>query len=332
MKTLRKFLLFFFVLIGVITILFILFRWVLDPVQMLAGQRVDTQTLQNIQKELGLHLPIYQQYLFYLNDLSPIGMIYEHHTGIMIIRNFGIKLPYLGISLYYKEPVWDIFLQHIGATIFLATLSVVLAFVMAYYIGKFLYLKNNSYFNLFFNNLTKIFIATPAFILSILLLWFFSIQWNLLPISGYFIQKNPLTLQNEWNFSYLILPMMASSIRPFAIFLQMNMKLLEDENQKEYVKTAKAKGLKLAQIYDFHIFPNIFSTLISVFFTWWATLLSGAFFIEFIFDYPGIGKLLVDSILQNDYPMVSGLCLLSALIFLSINTLNEILVLRYRVQ
>jgi peptide/nickel transport system permease protein len=234
--------------------------------------------------------------------------------------------------LYYKEPVWNIFLQHIGATIFLATLSVVLAFVMAYYIGKFLYLKNNSYFNLFFNNLTKIFIATPAFILSILLLWFFSIQWNLLPTSGYFIQKNPLTLQNEWNFSYLILPLMASSIRPFAIFLQMNMKLLEDENQKEYVKTAKSKGLKLAQIYDFHIFPNIFSTLISVFFTWWATLLSGAFFIEFIFDYPGIGKLLVDSILQNDYPMVSGLCLLSALIFLSINTLNEILVLRYRVQ
>jgi peptide/nickel transport system permease protein len=125
---------------------------------------------------------------------------------------------------------------------------------------------------------------------------------------------------------------MASSIRPFAIFLQMNMKLLEDESQKEYVKTAKAKGLKSSQIYDYHIFPNIFSTLISVFFTWWATLLSGAFFIEFIFDYPGIGKLLVDSILQNDYPMVSGLCLLSALIFLSINTLNEILVLRYRVQ
>lgn len=317
---------------GVITILFFIFRWVMDPVQMMAGQRVDAQTLLNLQRELGLHLPLYQQYFYYLNDLSPMGIVKNYHEGWAFLGNFGIKLPFLGISIYYKESVWSLFLQHIFATFLLASLAVSIAFLFAYNIGKLIYLKNSFYLKKYVNYFTQLWIATPSFILSILLLWFFSLEFNFLPISGYFIQKDPLTLKSYWNLSYLILPVWASSLRPFSIFLQMILQLLESENQKEYVKTAKAKGLNLSQIYDRHIFLNIFPTLISLFFNWWASLLSGAFFIEYIFDYPGIGKLLVESILQNDYPMVSGLCLITALLFLFLNGLNELVVNRFKIS
>lgn len=317
---------------GVITILFFLFRWVMDPVQMMVGQRVDAQTLLNLQKELGLHLPLYQQYFNYLNDLSPIGFVKPYHEGWAFIGNFGIKLPFLGISIYYKESVWSLFLQHIFATFLLATLAVSFAFLFAYSVGKCIYLKNSFYLKKYINYFTQLWIATPSFILGILFLWFLGLEWNFLPISGYFIQKNPLTLKSYWNLSYLILPVLTSSLRPFSIFLQMILQLLESENQKEYVKTAKAKGLNLSQIYDRHIFFNIFPTLISLFFNWWASLLSGAFFIEYIFDYPGVGKLLVEAILQNDYPMVSGLCLITALLFLLLNGLNEIVISRFKVS
>jgi peptide/nickel transport system permease protein len=330
MKVIQKFFLFLGVILGVSTILFILFRWILDPTQMLVGQRMDSETLKNIQEELGLNLPLHQQYMLYLNDLSPIGLLNKHHQGLKIIGNIGIKFPYLGFSLYYKEFVWKLFLQHIGATFLLATISVLLAFISAYLIGKYLYLKNQiSYFR-WSVKITNIFIATPSFILSILLLYIFSLQWNLLPISGYFIQKDIFTLQNYWDLSYLILPVLASSIRPFSIFLQMILQLLKEEDQKDYVRTAKAKGLLNHQLYENHIFPNILPTLISLFFNWWGNLLSGAFFIEYIFDYPGIGKLLVESILQNDYPMVSGLCLITAILFILINTMNELLLIKFR--
>ncbi len=317
---------------GVATIVFFLFRGIMDPTQMLAGQRVDSQTLLNIQKDLGLDLPLYKQYFIYLNDLTPIGFLKKYHQGISLIGTFGFKIPFLGISIYYKETVWYLFFQHILATFLLATLSVSLSFFLAYLMGKYIYIKNSSTYQNAIQIITNLWIASPSFILSILLLWIFSLQFNWLPISGYFIQKDPLTLKNYWDFSYLILPVIASSLRPFSIFFQMIFQLLEKENQSEYVKTAKAKGLNLHQIYDQHIFLNILPTLISLFFNWWASLLSGAFFIEFIFDYPGIGKLLVESILQNDYPMVSGLCLIISVLFLLLNTLNEALVLKFRVH
>lgn len=332
MKIARKIFFIFSVIWGVTTVIFILFRGVMDPVQMMAGQRVDAQTLQNIQKELGLDLPLYQQYIIYLNDLSPIGLLKDYHQGISLLGNWGLKIPFLGISLYYKESVWSLFLQHIFATFLLATLAVSFAFFFAYFIGKYIYIKNHSYFQKSVNFITNLWISTPSFILSILLLWIFSLQLNWLPISGYFIQLNPITLKNHWDFSYLILPVLASSLRPFSIFLQMILQLLEQENQKEYVKTAKAKGLNRKKVYEQHIFFNILPTLISLFFNWWASLLSGAFFIEYIFDYPGIGKLLVESILQNDYPMVSGLCLMIAIVFLLLNILNEMLVNNFKVS
>lgn len=317
---------------GIITILFILFRIIIDPSQMLAGQRVDEQTLVNIQKELGLDLPLYEQYWIYLNDLSPIGYIKNYHSGIPLIGSWGFKLPFLGVSIFYKETVWNLFLNHMNATLLLATISVLIAFGSAYYIGKYLYLKNQQNLYKICLQITKIGIATPSFILSILLLWIFSLQLNLLPISGYFIQINPWTLSKEWNLSYLLLPVIASSLRPFAIFLQMIIQLLEQENQKDYVKTAQAKGLNRIQIYEQHIWGNLMPTLISLFFNWWASLLAGAFFIEYIFDYPGIGKLLIEAILQNDYPMVSGLCLISALIFLFLNTINDWIVMKLKVH
>jgi peptide/nickel transport system permease protein len=225
-----------------------------------------------------------------------------------------------------------LFLQHIGATFLLATLAVLCAFIGAYIIGKYIYVSRSIRVQKIIRKILHLWIATPSFILSIFLLWILSIEWNLLPISGFFIQKDPLTLNDYWDFSYLILPVLASSLRPFAVFLQMILELLEQESQKEYIKTAKAKGLNLYQIYKKHILGNIFPTLISLFFNWWASLLAGAFFIEYIFDYPGIGKLLVESILQNDYPMVSGLCLITGLLFLFLNVLNEIIVIRFRVN
>ncbi len=332
MKIARNILLTISVIWGVATIIFILFRGIMDPSQMMAGQRVDAQTLLNIQKDLGLDLPLYQQYFIYLNDLSPIGFVKNYHQGFSFIGNLGFKIPFLGISIYYKESVGYLFFQHVFATFLLATLSVCFAFFLAYLICKYIYIKNSLFYKNLLQIITNLWIASPSFILSILLLWVFSLQFNWLPISGYFIQKDPLNLTNYWDLSYFILPVAASSLRPFSLFFQMIFQLLDNENQKDYVRTAKAKGLNLHQIYDQHIFLNILPTLISLFFNWWASLLSGAFFIEYIFDYPGIGKLLVESILQNDYPMVSGLCLMISVLFLVLNTLNEVLVVKFRIH
>lgn len=329
--TFYKLLYFLSIFWGVASLLFIFFRVLTDPSEHLVGQRTDPQTLQNIRHEYHLDLPISMQYFYFFNDLSPIGFLQPHHQPIFTFSSYlTLKMPYLGKSMIYKKEVISLYFKHFSVTFVLATISVLTAFVLGYLTGLLYYFYTYFIKTNYLNIILNLVVATPSFLLSILLLWLFSIKMNLLPSSGFVIQRNPLTLQNEFSLSYFFMPWIAMTLRPFAICTQMLIDTLQELENQDFIRTAKAKGLSRKIIYAKHIFPNLHKTLLNFLLNAWASLLTGAFFIEYIFDYPGIGKLLIESILQKDFPLVNGICLISAFIFIIFNILNELVIHQYQ--
>lgn len=293
----------------------------------LVGQRTDPQTLQNIRNEYHLDLPISQQYFYFFNDLFPIGFLQPNHQPILTFAShFAIKMPYLGKSMIYKSEVMNLYFKHFGVTFFLATVSVLTAFFLGYFTGLLQFFYHNFVKKKYIELVLNLLIATPTFLLSVMLLWLFSVKMNILPSSGFVIQKNPLSLQSEFSLAYFIMPWIAMTLRPFAICTQILVESLQEIENQDFIRTAKAKGLTKKMIYSAHIFPNLHKTLLNFLLNTWASLLTGAFFVEYIFDYPGIGKLLIEAILQKDFPLVNGICLISAFIFMIINLLNELII------
>lgn len=327
------------VLPGLVTLLFAVFTLLGDPARMLAGQRGDAATLAAIRAELGLDQPWHVQYGRYLADLSPVATLDSaqrtsgnyHSIALWTFADASslvLKTPYLRRSYQSGRPVWDLLVERLPATALLAVAALSLAILLGVGLGILAAIRAHSWWDRLASILSVLGVAAPSFFVAVLLLWLLAVQaydWTGLNLGGYVRTGAIFHPGYDYHWPNLILPALTLGLRPAALLFQLTRSALLDALQTEYVRTAYSKGLTTLQVVWRHALPNALSLLLTAISGWFAALLTGAFFVEFIFDWPGIGKLTVDALFQNDYPVVLGSCLFTALLFLLVTLLVDLL-------
>jgi ABC-type dipeptide/oligopeptide/nickel transport system permease component len=329
------------VLAGVIVLVFFLFQGFGDPSRIVAGQSSDSTTQSNIRRELylidatGEKIPKFKQFLYYLNDVSPICFHSQAEITNKKLRGFfvggqtkfGIKIPYLRKSYQSKREVWSILMQALPGTLMLAFAAMFIAVLVGIPLGVMAAVKQNTWMDTTAIFSSIVGISAPSFFMGIIMVYVFGFvlsDWTGLHIAGsWFVIDDEghrrLAMQN------LILPAITLGIRPMAIITQLTRSAMLDVLDQDYIRTAYAKGLSKRQVIWKHGLRNALNPVITAITGWFAELLAGAFFVEYIFGWQGIGKVTVDALEKLDYPVVMGSVLVAATFFIVINILADIL-------
>ena len=324
------------VLIGVVVLVFFLFQGFGDPSRLIMGQTGDSTTQANIKKELYLDQPKWKQFLFYLNDVSPVCIHSKEDIQKKKLKGFfiggneklGLKIPYLRTSYQSKRDVWSVLMQALPGTLILAFAAMFIATLIGIPLGVAAAVKQNTWLDTSAIFSSIIGISAPSFFMGIIIAYVFGFvlsNWTGLQISGswFDIDDNSgtrrLTLQN------LILPAITLGIRPLAIITQLTRSAMLDVLDQDYIRTAYAKGLSKRVVVWKHALRNALNPVITAVTGWFAELLAGAFFVEYIFGWQGIGKVTVDALEKLDYPVVMGSVLIAASFFILINIVADIL-------
>ncbi len=327
------------VLLGVIILVFLMFQGFGDPARMLAGQSGNDQTISNIRKDLNLDKPIWKQLILYLNDVSPVGIHSKEEIARNNLKGFflpgdrsiGVKVPYLGRSYQSRRPVTEVLIEALPGTLVLAFSAMLIACIAGIGLGVLAALKKGTWMDsgIIISSIAGI--SAPSFFMAILIAYIFGIvlhDQTGLNFTGSLFTINALTGKSELELRNLILPAITLGIRPLAIIAQLTRSSMIDVLSQDFIRTAYAKGLSRRRVILRHALPNAMNPVVTAISGWFAELLAGSFFIEYIFGWKGIGKLTVDALEKLDYPLVMGAVLLSACIFIFINLLTE-LIYRY---
>jgi peptide/nickel transport system permease protein len=335
---LRKFLYGLAVLAGVVVVVFLLFNVLPgDPARMTMGQRADVQSLEAVRKEFGLDKSKPVQFFLYLNDLSPVGY-HENNTEdqqkyhYVKVLGFGskviaLKLPYLRRSYQTKREVTSILAETVPNTFILATTAMVFATVIGVFLGVLSAVHKGSWIDNTANAFAILGISAPSFFAGIIIAWLFGFLWSDytgLNMSGSLYSYDPfrgeiMTLKNLW------LPMFTLGLRPLAIIVQLTRSAMLDVLSQDYIRTARAKGLGRNAIIYKHALKNALNPVITAISGWFASLLAGSFFVEYIFGYNGLGRATVFALEMSDFPVVMGSILFIAFVFVVINILVDVL-------
>ena len=331
------------VFLGVLTLVFVLFFVVLpaDPARLTTGQRSDAKSLENIRRDLYLDRPLPVQFMLYLNDLSPIGIHGTDSTAkarygyVQLIpagssRVLALKWPYLRRSYQTRQEVSSMIADAFPGTLILATLSMLLASVLGIALGTLAAVYKDSWIDRSALFSSVLGISAPSFFMGILMAYLFGFvlhEWTGLSIVSPMWDYDPFT-GRHLVLKSLILPVLTLAIRPLAIITQITRSAMLDVLSQDYIRTAYAKGLSRTQVIWRHALRNALNPVITSISGWFAELLAGSFFIEYIFGWKGLGKITVDALNKFDFPVVMGSVLFTALLFIAMNVLVDLL---YRV-
>jgi ABC-type dipeptide/oligopeptide/nickel transport system permease component len=332
---LKKLLYGLLVLLGVVVLVFVLFQGFGDPTRLVMGQTGDSATQANIRKELNLDQPKWKQFVYYLNDVSPIAIHSADEIRKKELKGFFIggekklafKLPYLRRSYQSKKPVGAILMEALPGTLMLAAAAMLIAIMLGIPLGVIAAVKQNTWVDTSAVFASIVGISAPSFFMGIIIAYVFGFvlsDYTGLHITGSWFDIDEhgvrrLTLQN------LILPAITLGIRPLAIITQLTRSAMLDVLDQDYIRTAYAKGLSKRKVIWKHGLRNALNPVITAITGWFAELLAGAFFIEYIFGWKGIGKLTVEALEKLDFPVVMGSVLVTATFFILVNILADIL-------
>ncbi len=323
------------VMLGVVVMVFFLFQGFGDPAQLIIGQRADAATQENIRKELYLDQPKWRQFVLYLNDVSPIAI----HSGEEVARKdlkgifiggntkLAIKLPYLRRSYQTKKDVWSVLMEALPGTIILAIAAMIIATALGIPLGVLAAVKKDTWMDTSAIFGSVLGISAPSFFMGIMIAYLFGFvlsDYTGLYMTGSLFDTDPfagrrLQLQN------LVLPAITLGIRPLAIITQLTRSAMLDILNQDYIRTAYAKGLPPRTVIWKHALRNALNPVITAITGWFAELLAGAFFVEYIFGWKGIGKITVDALEKLDFPVVMGSVLVTSFFFITINILADVL-------
>ena len=307
-----------------------------DPARMIVGQTGDKKTMDNIRKDLYLDQPKWKQFMLYLNDVSPIcfhsqaDIDKKKLNGFFIGGNtkMGLKFPYLRKSYQTKKEVGKILIEALPGTLLLAFAAMLFATFFGILLGTIAAVKKGTWLDTSAVFTSIIGISAPSFFMAILIAYFFGVvlhNYTGLNLTGSWFDIDEVTGEKYITIKNLILPAFTLGIRPLAIITQLTRSAMLDVLNQDYIRTAYAKGLSSKQVIFKHALRNALNPVITAITGWFAELLAGAFFIEYIFGWKGIGKLTVDALEKLDYPVVMGAVLFSACIFIVVNMLADVL-------
>jgi len=323
---------------GVILVVFVLFNILPgDPARMTMGQRADVQSLEAVRKEFGLDRSKPVQFVLYINDLSPISILDNdsinqqkyHYAKLMAFdkKALVIKWPYLRSSYQTKRDVTAILSETVPNTFILALTAMIFATIIGVFLGVLSAVYKDSWIDKSANAFAILGISAPSFFAGIIIAWLFGFvlsNYTGLKMSGSLYSYDPfngevLTLRNLW------LPMITLGLRPLAIIVQLTRSAMLDVLAQDYIRTARAKGLSRNAIIYKHALKNAMNPVITAISGWFASLLAGSFFVEYIFGYNGLGRTTVTALEMSDFPVVMGSILFIAFVFVVINILVDIL-------
>lgn len=334
------------VLWGVVTLVFFLFNIVPgDPVRMMLGQRADKADVQAIREELGLNQSVFKQYTDYLNDLLPLSFYrnvkeeknldddYERFKHYLVIAKVGdvdivLKTPYLRYSYQSKRSVGTILSEAFPNTLILAFVAIAFALIVGVFIGVLSAVVNTDFVNKFTLFVTTIGMSLPSFFAAILVAWLFGYVWE--SFTGLSMTGNLYSVDDYGNGSYLdiknlILPAFTLGLRPLAVVVELTRTSLLEALSMDYIRTARAKGLKRWRVVTVHALRNAMTPVVTAISGWFASLLAGAVFVEYVFDWKGIGVIIVDALDTFDFPVIMGAVLLIGFMLIIINVVVDII-------
>jgi peptide/nickel transport system permease protein len=333
------------VLLGVVTIVFILFNILPgDPARMMLGQRADIASVEAINRDLGRDRPLIQQYFNFINDISPLS--YHNTTDDQSYWYFDgtkysgsrliplgdaaiyIKKPYLRRSYQSQRKVSDILAVAFPKTMLLAGVSILFALLLGVGIGVLLAVKKNVLLDRVALVFSVLGMSVPSFFAAIPMAWIFAFvlaEYTGLNMFGSLYSVDDYGGGEYLDLKNLILPAITLGIRPLAIVVELTRSSLLDVLGQDYIRTARAKGLGKARIIGKHALKNAMNPVITAVSGWFASLMAGAVFVEYVFDWKGVGVVIVDALEKYDFPVIMGAVLFISVILVLINIFVDII-------
>jgi len=336
----------FLVMLGVVVIVFFLFNILPgDPARMMLGQRSDIASVEAINKDLGRDKPVIWQFLNYLNDLSPVSFHNNHEAGsywyldqakygatITLLKagtsSLVLKEPYLRRSYQSKRNVTEILAEGFVNTIILALVAMTFAIIAGIALGIVCAVWKNSFIDrlaLFFSVLGM---SLPSFFVAILMAWVFAFllgSYTGLNMSGSLYAVDDFGNGTYLDLRNLILPAITLGIRPLGIIVELTRNSLLEVLSQDYIRTAYAKGLSKTRVILKHALKNALNPVVTAISGWLASLLAGAVFVEYVFDWKGIGVVIVNALDKYDFPVLMGAVLFISVILIVINVFVDLI-------
>lgn len=271
-----------------------------DPIVLMLGNTAVPEVEERLRHFYGLDQPLWRQYVTWI--------------GTLLQGDFGT-------SIRTGEPVARMVLDRLPATLTLATSSLVCAVIIAIPIGILAAVRQNTVFDYASMGMAMLALSVPTFVSGVLLVLTFGVIWQVFPISG---------LPRLWDdpiraLPHFVLPTIALGASRAAVFARLLRASMLDVLNKDYIRVARSKGLTERRVLWVHALKNSMFPLITVVAIQYAHLLGGAVVTEAIFVIPGVGSLLLRAIVQRDFPVIQGIALSTALIFIVANLLADLL-------
>lgn len=334
------------ILLGVLIVIFFLFHALPgDPTRMLVGQRADVAGIEAIKKDLGLDKPLFTQFIHYFNDLSPISVHNSADSGsfwfldkekyssaIKLVtisqKSLVIKKPYLRKSYQSRRPVSEIIGEAFPNTLILALTAMLIAVVIGLFFGALCAKFKDTLFDKIVLIISVGGMSVPSFFAAILMAWVFAFllgDFTGLNLFGNLYSVDPLGRGEYLELKNLILPAVTLGIRPLAVLIELTRNSFLDVLNADFIRTARAKGAGEYRVYYRHVLKNALNPVVTSASNWLASLFAGAVFVEFIFDWKGIGYVVVTALEQFDLPVIMGCILFISFIFIILNILVDLL-------
>lgn len=271
-----------------------------EPASVILGPEATPEQVQELRKQLGLDRPIHEQYFSWVQ---------------------GVFKGDLGTSYFMREPVTKSIMDHLRPTLSLAALGLTISLIIAIPIGIVAANRRGTLTDQTVMGFSLLGMSIPSFLLGLLLILLFGVKLGVLPVAGY----QPLS-SGLWNhLKYLIMPAISLGSIQAALIARMTRTSMLEVLNMNYIKTARSKGVRDRKIVFKHALRNAFLPILTVIGSTLGTLITGAVVTETIFNIPGIGQLIINSVERRDYAVIQGVVLFITLIYVVLNLIIDLL-------
>lgn len=280
-------------ILGITVVVFLILHLTGDPVELMVSPTTSREQMEVLREQMGYNDPLPQQYFRFLKGA--------------VVGDFGT-------SYYYNEPAMQVVMERVPATLKLATAALVICVLLGIPAGMISAVKRNTKTDSVIRVLALLGQCMPAFWLGIMLVMLFSVNLHLLPTGG-----------ADQGLKSLIMPAFTLGLFSAATICRLLRSNMIEVMSKEYIDVAKAKGLRQRAVIWKHAFKNALSSIITMLGMQFASLLGGSVITETVFAWPGIGRLVIQSISNSDFAVVECVVFLMAVVFVVINFVVDIL-------
>lgn len=271
-----------------------------NPATVILGEEATSTQIAELEENLGLNLPIHEQYLTWIG---------------------GVVKGDFGTSFFMKEPVTSSIASHLGPTLSLAIIAQIISLFIAIPIGVIAANKRGTFMDQSLMVLALLGMSVPSFLLALFLILLFGVNLGWFPVAGY----KELADGMFEHLKYLIMPAISLGAIQAALIARMTRSSMLEVLNMNYIKSAKAKGVKRLSIIFKHAFRNASLPILTVVGGAFGTLITGAVVTETIFNIPGIGQLIINSVERRDFAVIQGVVLFITLIYVLINLVIDLL-------